>query len=1546
MVYDPALMKDVVMKTLAARSVTSALWRLACRRGSLSVGVFTALVLLSVTLWLSVSIAAQTSASAPTDLRGEFTTTGVQLSWSAPAGDAAAVTGYEIVRRRHWSSEAQFTTLVADTGSTLTSYLDTTATAEDELYVYRVSALRGGGKSPASKSVKVSYATREQLRPTGLTLEATADGVRLHWTAPEAVAERVRGYVIQRNPTAQGQTSMRHYHTLANSNVTYLDQAATTPDQGYTYRVRAIRGFEKSLHSETAHILLEADQPVAALEQAVTELEQAPSGLTLESSARGVVLRWSAPTHAAQTVTGYDILRSPTANGQHVMRRLVTVYENRRAYTDTIASIEGQRYSYQVQALHGDAVSAPTEQASIVYAAPAPDPAHAPSHLQAEELHDGIQLNWDAPNSDATTVTGYMIERTLVDGSQKRLTSFGGSTGTWSDTTSKKNGQTYQYRVSVTRGGALSDWSEPVTVGWLVPPSTDARLSTLSTSGVTLAPSFDPQHELYRGSQDGVAALTTVTATPIDGAANVSIVPADADSNTPGHQVAINPSGETVISVNVLAEDGQTERLYWIVISEASTQDPQPSSGLNDMQLGGLPEFTFDEQETRYDLTAPEDLSEVTVMASRMDPDSEVEVLVARWQSGKLSLDSSDADAAEAGHQALLASNGDTLLIVRVTSGDGELQRVYITRIRKPSDVLSSPARFAPRSFRSSDGGSQPRSVTHVLSSLSLSDSELTPAFATDTLNYWAIVASDALYVTVSAESDFADAGILVLPADYDSAVAGHQVLLGAAQTEITVIASRGPSHWSVYSVSVSKALESGSEPQGVDFPADPSTPGTVPVGGSVTGYSEERPDIPWAGSCLEGTQYYIEACGFHRSTDNDWYAVTLEGGKTYQVDLQGESTGNGTLKFPFIYGIYDSAGVYISGTIDNSRGAGEDARVVFTPESNDLGPELYFISARSNSGGTMYHYSGTYKLSVTQLPSFEQPGIDYAPWYTDDFANDITTSGSVAVGGQAQGEIEVNHGGRGDSDWFRMDLVAYRHYEIEVRGRRTIRLTYSFPVVDLAMGTLWGGIGRIFDSNGIKIPDGPRNKRSEYGYTRSFVPTEDGTYYVETRAGSLGDFHELEFYGYDAQYGTYTVTLRQAGVHVDDYPADTSTTGELTVDGSITGEVERTGSLGIALLERDWFAVELLADQTYVIDLEGRSTSGGSMYDPKIWGVFDADGVLVSGTIMNDGGVATNSRLEFTPATTGRYYVSVGSHDHVYPSYTENYAVGTYTLSVTLSHDDDYPSDRSTTGELAVGGSVNGLIEYEQDKDWFRVELFGDTIYRFTVVGGPGADGLSTPTIGGLRDAAGMPVTLIGDYSALAQEPTLVEFRSGFDDIYYVPVRASGSETGSYTLAVTDVTDEVTDESFPLIVGTELVHNASMVGEVSADVGGAGVIAVEDPIISTIDGTYDVDWFRVTLDGGVTYLVDMYGSWVGALDDSGTWHPAFTLFDPRLSGVYDADGVLISGSGDTTVGGNAGDGMNSRFTFTPASDGDYYIEATGTSAWTGTYGLNVVIVD
>ena len=55
------------------------------------------------------------------------------------------------------------------------------------------------------------------------------------------------------------------------------------------------------------------------------------------------------------------------------------------------------------------------------------------------------------------------------------------------------------------------------------------------------------------------------------------------------------------------------------------------------------------------------------------------------------------------------------------------------------------------------------------------------------------------------------------------------------------------------------------------DYSATIDTTGSVAVGGSATG------DIESAG-------------------DRDWFAVELEAGRTYQLDLEGSPTGDGTL--------------------------------------------------------------------------------------------------------------------------------------------------------------------------------------------------------------------------------------------------------------------------------------------------------------------------------------------------------------------------------------------------------------------------------------------------------------------------------------------------------------------------------------------------------------------------------------------------------------------------------------------------------------------------
>ena len=71
----------------------------------------------------------------------------VQLSWDAPVGDAESVTGYEVSRRRANRGEAALKTLVADTGATDTSLVDSTANEEGVFYEYRVRARRSADAS-------------------------------------------------------------------------------------------------------------------------------------------------------------------------------------------------------------------------------------------------------------------------------------------------------------------------------------------------------------------------------------------------------------------------------------------------------------------------------------------------------------------------------------------------------------------------------------------------------------------------------------------------------------------------------------------------------------------------------------------------------------------------------------------------------------------------------------------------------------------------------------------------------------------------------------------------------------------------------------------------------------------------------------------------------------------------------------------------------------------------------------------------------------------------------------------------------------------------------------------------------------------------------------------------------------------------------------------------------------------------------------------------------------------------------------------------------
>ena len=112
---------------------------------------------------------AQTSADqAPTNFTVTLTNDAVTLSWAAPAEDAASVTGYQVLRRRPDEGESAFQTLMADTMSTSTTYVDATADEEGVRYEYQVQALRGVTASAVSNPAELSLRKANPSSDTGL----------------------------------------------------------------------------------------------------------------------------------------------------------------------------------------------------------------------------------------------------------------------------------------------------------------------------------------------------------------------------------------------------------------------------------------------------------------------------------------------------------------------------------------------------------------------------------------------------------------------------------------------------------------------------------------------------------------------------------------------------------------------------------------------------------------------------------------------------------------------------------------------------------------------------------------------------------------------------------------------------------------------------------------------------------------------------------------------------------------------------------------------------------------------------------------------------------------------------------------------------------------------------------------------------------------------------------------------------------------------------------------------------------------------------------
>ena len=459
------------------------------------------------------------------------------------------------------------------------------------------------------------------------------------------------------------------------------------------------------------------------------------------------------------------------------------------------------------------------------------------------------------------------------------------------------------------------------------------------------------------------------------------------------------------------------------------------------------------------------------------------------------------------------------------------------------------------------------------------------------------------------------------------------------------------------------------SEPPGVDFDFDEDSPGRLRVGRWVTGAISNETGRP-----------------------GDAFAVDLERGRKYRIDLEGTSTGRGSLADPVLRDVFYFVGSSVqspSASTDNDSGKGKNAQLTFTADAT----ATHYIVIQ-NAGDSR----GTYRLTVQEIVD------DLGVWYTDWGAEEL--GGFLHPYHPGKGKlynkwiIERNRGQR-DVDGFLFYLgsddapLDNSDYILTVRGQKTPRLQvqtfYDLSNLDdYIASSAWPTTSSSSRAGKASTPvKGPTPRPAGSAplprgpWARCWAPAKEGEYHLVFNPGTEDIGAYLATISSHQKYdtGRYEIALRRhasmSEPEGEDFgDLDWYTKGYVRVGDPVTGNIGDRGT------ESDVFATLLRADRTYLIEAKGSETGDGTLEDPGIAGLSLAKpGSLDRGyaratefpcpTITDcaddDGGTGLNARMVYSPSQTNLFYIQVANAkvalttDPADPS-----EEGTYTLSVT----------------------------------------------------------------------------------------------------------------------------------------------------------------------------------------------------------------------------------------------------------------------------------------
>ena len=213
---------------------------------------------------------------------------------------------------------------------------------------------------------------------------------------------------------------------------------------------------------------------------------------------------------------------------------------------------------------------------------------------------------------------------------------------------------------------------------------------------------------------------------------------------------------------------------------------------------------------------------------------------------------------------------------------------------------------------------------------------------------------------------------------------------------------------------------------------------------------------------------------------------------------------------------------------------------------------------------------------------------------------------------------------------------------------------------------------------------------------------------------------------------------------------------------------------------DEDWIRVELVAGKSYDIRLQG---VGLGAVEDTVLRIFNSDGEeIASNDDIEVESLNLFSMLEFSPDTTGNYYISASG----YLSRSRD-NTGTYIITL-FDEEDDNPETPYT---VSVGERFLGTLDDKFDEDWIRVDLVEGKTYNITLNGiGPDVD---TDTVLRIYNSQGEQVGVHDDVDyAAGKVNSMLSFSPDDSGVYFLSAGAyrgnpAQDNSGRYRVAVYD---------------------------------------------------------------------------------------------------------------------------------------------------------------